>query len=405
MTGSVRFERAPHAILARRSQLLAQLPSFAPDASQHDMNNEYDIIIIGSGIAGVGLAAALGEGRKVLILEQESRPAFHSTGRSAAIFIQNYGNAAIRALSSASAAMFHDPDPTLFPYPLLSQRGMMYVADEDGLEHHRHHLDAAQGMVSITPDEAIAKVPALRREKLAAAAFEADAQDVDVAALHEGWLRRTRALGAVLKTDAQVVSAERVGDRWRVEAAGGPFHAPIVVNAAGAWADDLARRCGVATLGLTPMRRSIAVLPAPEHYDPTRWPLVADSAEGWYLKPDAGKLYVSPAEEIPVEPHDAFVDDMILAEGLWRFEQAIDFPVTRVERSWAGLRTFAPDRTPVAGFDPKAEGFFWLAGQGGYGIQTSPALSALSAALVKGERPPAGLEAVAETLSPGRFST
>jgi D-arginine dehydrogenase len=367
------------------------------------MSNKYDIIIVGSGIAGIGVAAALSPGRKVLILEQEERHGYHSTGRSAAIFIQNYGNATIRALSAASARLFSKGDARWFSHPLLTRRGMLSVASQDGLEDHRALLDESQDLVVLTLDEAIAMVPALRRDWLAAAAYEAGAQDIDVSALHEGWLRRAKANGAHLSVNTALLNARRQGGQWLVQTDSGEVSAPVLVNAAGAWADDVARRAGVATIGLQPMRRTIGVLPAPDGCDISAWPLIADSAEGWYAKPDAGKLYVSPADETPVEPHDAWVDDMSLAEGLYRFEQAMDIPVTRVERSWAGLRTFAPDRTPVAGFDPSADGFFWLAGQGGYGIQTSPALSALAAALVQGHEPTAGLEAAAKALSPARF--
>lgn len=368
------------------------------------MNTDFDIIIIGAGIAGVGLAAALGPGHRIAILEQEERAAYHSTGRSAAIFIRNYGNAVIRTLSGASAPLFELGDSALFAHPLLTPRGVLNVANEEGLAHHAAMLVGSEGLEELSAEQAHAMVPALRIERIAAAAYERDAQDIDVAALHEGWLRRARGAGATVMLRTPLVRADRVNGAWRVMTAQGDLTAPILVNAAGAWADHVAGLAGVAKLGLVPMRRSMAVLPAPERYDISAWPLVADSAEGWYVKPDAGKLYVSPAEQIPVEPHDAFVDDMVLAEGLDRFEQAFDIPVTRVERSWAGLRTFAPDRTPVAGFDGGAEKFFWLAGQGGYGIQTAPALSALAAALVTGASPPDGLERIVAALSPRRFS-
>jgi D-arginine dehydrogenase len=366
------------------------------------MNTDFDIVIVGAGIAGVGLAAALGPGWKVAILEQEPRPGYHSTGRSAAIYIRNYGNAVIRALNAASAPLFERGDPSLFPYPLLTPRGVLNVADADGLARHEAMLEGSHGMQILTREQALALVPALRPEKLAAAALERDAQDIDVSALHEGWLRKAKANGAALMSGTPMLSAARAGGIWRIETGAVTLTAPILVDAAGAWADDVARRAGVAPLGLQPMRRSIAVIPAPAAYDIAGWPLIADSAEGWYAKPDAGKLYVSPAEEVPVEPHDAYVDDMVLAEGLWRFEQAMDFPVTRVERSWAGLRTFAPDRTPVNGF--AKDGFFWLAGQGGYGIQTSPAMSSLAASLIRGEQPTDGLEALVPELSPKRFA-
>jgi D-arginine dehydrogenase len=188
-----------------------------------------------------------------------------------------------------------------------------------------------------------------------------------------------------------------------IETPGARIEARAVINAAGAWADEIAAIFGVRPVGLTPMRRSIAVLPAPAGFAIGKWPLVSETADRWYFKPDAGRLLVSPAEEEPVPPQDAAVDDMVLAEGLDRYERAVTTPVTRVERSWAGLRTFAPDRSPVVGFDPEVEGFFWLAGQGGYGIQTSPALSALAADLFA-RRPPAScLESILEALSPARF--
>jgi D-arginine dehydrogenase len=362
-----------------------------------------DIAIIGAGIAGVGLAAALADAGQVLLIEQEARPGHHATGRSAAVFIQNYGNDAIRVLTRASRDYFLRADAAIFSVPLLSPRKILFVADEAT----RHHLDellaAAQGLREIGSDDALALVPILRRDWLAAAALEEHASDIDVDALHQGWLRKAKAAGASLLTDAPVTAGERRDGRWLLETAGGRVSARIVVNAAGAWADTVARCCGVAPVGLTPLRRSMAVLPAPEGHDTRDWALTADAADRWYMKPETGRLLVSPADEDPVEPHDAFADDMVLAEGLHRFEQAVTMPVTRVEGNWAGLRTFAPDRTPVAGFDPSREGFFWLAGQGGYGMQTAPALSSFAAALVEEHPLPDELETLVPVLSPARF--
>lgn len=363
-----------------------------------------DIVIIGAGIAGAGLAAALGRGPKVVLVEQESQPGYHSTGRSAAIFIQNYGNAAIQGLSRASAPMFAGADPQYFPSPLLSPRGLLFVADEAEAARHEERFASAEGITRLDPPEAASMVPLLKAGRIAAAAYEADAQDIDVNALHQGWLRQAKDAGARLITDAPVHGGRRIGGHWVVAAGDREIAAPVVVNAAGAWADRLAETFGVAPVGLTPMRRTIGVLPAPEGHIPDHWPLVADSGEQWYFKPEAGRLLVSPADEDPVEPHDAFVDDMVLAEGLYRYEQAVNVPVTRVERSWAGLRTFAPDRTPIAGYDAAVEGFFWLAGQGGYGIQTSPALSALAAALVKRGAVPRQLADLVAAVSPARFA-
>ena len=362
-----------------------------------------DVAIVGAGIAGAGLAADLAGDFDVVLIEQESRPGYHSTGRSAAIFIQNYGNAAIRALTRASLPLFSRPDTALFPMPLLSPRGMLYVAGEEGLDQHAALLAEGEDLRELSLDEARTMVPLLRPEWLCAAAYEHDAQDIDVAALHQGWLKKAKAGGARIITDAALTAARFDKGRWLVETRAGTIDAGIIVNAAGAWADVVAKASGLSPLGVQPMRRTMAMLPVPPELDFARWPLISDSAEGWYAKPEAGRLQVSPDDEDPVEAHDAFVDDMVLAEGLYRFEQAMDFPVTRVETSWAGLRSFAPDRTPVAGFDPTAEGFFWLAGQGGYGIQTAPALSHLAGQLIRCASIGGELAGFVPALSPARF--
>ncbi|MDQ6435018.1 FAD-binding oxidoreductase [Mesorhizobium sp. LHD-90] len=364
---------------------------------------ETDVLVIGAGIAGAGVAADLARDFRVVIVEREDRPGYHSTGRSAALFIQNYGNAVIRTLTRASAPLFHGADRGLFPHPLLSQRGVLYVASAETAEEYAKLLAEAEGIREISIAEAMAMVPILRKETLVSASYEEDAQDIDVAALHQGWLKAAKARGVRLVTDNGVLSAERTEGRWIVETRDFRIAAPVVVNASGAWADTVARSFGIEPVGLQPLRRSMAVLPGPEGYDIRRWPLLNDAAETWYAKPDGGRLFVSPSDEDPVEPHDAFPDDMVLAEGLHRFEQAVTMPVTHVERSWAGLRTFAPDRTPVAGFDRTADGFFWLAGQGGYGIQTSPGLSRLAGALIRRATLPAEMEAIVPALSPNRF--
>lgn len=363
-----------------------------------------DAVIIGAGIAGVGLAAELAGDYKTVILEMESRPAYHSSGRSMAIFIRNYGNTVIRALNAASAPLFENPDKALFPNPLITQRGVLTIAGEGSRPDLDAQLAQADGLVEITPDEAVAMIPIIRRELLVGAAYERDAQDIDATALHDGWLRKARAAGVQLLTDAPLTRAERVNGKWRIETPKAIVTANTIVNASGAWADLVAERCGVNPLGIRPMRRSVAVLPPPPGPDCSRWPLLDDVSESWYMKPEAGRIYVSPAEEIPVEPHDAFVDDMVLAEGLDRFSQATTYELARLESSWAGLRSFAPDRSPVCGYSDKAQGFFWLAGQGGYGIQTSPALSRLAGQLIRRVEPDAALLSVVAALSPTRFS-
>lgn len=364
-----------------------------------------DIVIVGAGMAGAGLAAELARDHKVVVIEMENRPGYHTTGRSAAIFIQNYGNAAIRALSRVSAAWYAEAHLALFPNPLLSPRGCLFVAEAVGLEKHRALMAEDDGLEEISPDEAVRLVPVLKRERILAACYERSSSDIDVAALHQGWLKQAKGFGTRLLTDAPLVSASRVAGVWRLETPAGQVEAPVLVDAAGAWADRVAASCNVAPVGLQPLRRSMAVVPSPDEASSRHWPLFGDSADAWYCKPDGGRLLVSPSEEDPVEPHDAFPDDMTLAEGLDRFQQAVTFPVTRVERSWAGLRTFAPDRTPVVGFDPSAEGFFWLAGQGGYGIQTAPGLSLLAGSLIRRASPAAGLNPFVAALSPDRFRT
>ena len=245
-------------------------------------------------------------------------------------------------------------------------------------------------------------MPILRADRIAAAMIERNARGIDVDLLLQGYARLLRARAGRIETGAAVSGLSQSAGLWHVDTAQGPHSATIVVNAAGGWADEVATLAGVPRAGLQPYRRSAAIIPAPEGYETEHWPIFGSIAETWYAKPEAGKLMVSPADEDPVAPHDAWADDMVLAEGLHRFEQAVTVPVTRVEHSWAGLRTFAPDRTPVVGFDPQAEGFFWLAGQGGYGVQTAPALSRLTAALIAGGVPDVP-DHVLAAMAPGRF--
>jgi len=367
------------------------------------VDHKVDIAVIGAGIAGIGIGAELARSRSVIVLEAEERPGYHSTGRSAAIYLKHYGNATIRQLTARSEAFYRNPPAEVTETPLLSPRGELMLSDGSDDDLFSQHVEGSPLLTEISPKEALAMVPILRPEKVRRAAIE-DASDIDVNALHQGWIRLMRKRGGTLLCDARVSSLKHENGRWLIESPAGTVSAAIVVNAAGAWADKVAAMAGLTPIGLTPCRRSMAVLPAPEGYDVTGWPLFGPARELWYCKAEAGTLYVSPAEEDPVEPHDAYPDDMVLAEGLDRFEQAVTITVNRIERSWAGLRTFARDRTPVIGFDPSAEGFFWLAGQGGYGIQTSPAASRLAAGLVLGEGPGSDDEqTVIASLNPGRF--
>ena len=348
------------------------------------MTQTADILVIGGGIAGIGAAAHLAADAGIVVVEAEDAPGHHATGRSAAIFVRNYGNAVLRALNAASAPVLDDPDDWC-DGPVLSRRGEMTVATDVELPDFERYLDGAEGIAEISPREAVARFPLLRADRIAKAAIEEEASDIDVDRLLQGYARLLRRRGGRIVTGARVEGLTRTGGTWRAETARGAFEASIVVNAAGAWADTVAGMAGVEQIGLVPMRRSAVIVPVDR--DVTGWAMVAGAAETWYAKPDAGKLMISPADEDPMEPHDAWPDDLVLAEGIDRFERMTTMRVTRVERSWAGLRTFAPDRTPVVGFAPDAPGFFWLAGQGGYGIQTSPALSRLTADLIAGRDP------------------
>lgn len=349
-------------------------------------------IIIGGGIAGATSAAALAPHCDVTLLEAENAVGYHASGRSAALFEEFYGSEVVRALNRASKA-------THEAMGVLSPRGLLMVATES--EADAFHRDAANmGLTPITPAEATAKVPILSPE-VTLAAYRGGASDIDTDKLLQGFLRIARSHGAQVATGARVTALTR-GDGWTVETKGETFRTDMVVNAAGAWADQVARLAGVRPVGLTPLRRSMARLPAPGGHDVSSWPVLFGAGESWYAKPDAGGWIVSPAEEDASEPMDAWADDMVIAEGLARYEAHVTEPVTRVETTWAGLRTFAPDRALVIGEAPDSEGFFWMAGQGGYGLQTSPAAGQLLAALAMGQKPGLGMSDV-DRLSPARF--
>lgn len=370
------------------------------------MAQEYDVLVIGAGMAGASAGAEVSAHAKVAVLEREERPGYHSTGRSAAVYIANYGNTTIRKLNRASRPFYDNPPPGFSENPLLTPQGLLYLA-RPGCEHMlQEFLDESNGIEEISPAQALTHVPVLRAEMIARAAFEVDVMAMDVDSIHQGYLRLLKRNQGQVICNAEVKVLQHHDGIWQVETPVGTFSAPIVVNAAGAWADQIATLAGAEPVGLTPLRRSAAIVVPPAGVAVEGWPLGVDCEETYYFKPEAGKLLVSPSDETPVEPHDAFPDDLDLAEGIDRFEQAVNFEVTHVEHRWAGLRTFAPDRSTVVGFDPDVSGFFWLAGQGGYGIQTAPAMAELAASLIRGAGVPVELAAQdfsAEEVSPARF--
>ena len=351
-----------------------------------------DFLIIGAGVAGASLAYHLSGQGKVIILEREDHPGYHSTGRSAAVYNSNYGPRLMRVMSKASGPFFFNPPQGFTETPLLTPLGVMFVAREDqtaGLEAMLAELsELTDDMQPISVAEAISRAPILRDGYVAAAAYDDSTKDMDVNAIHAGYLRGARAHGVEVITNAEVSALEHTTHGWRVTTSAGEFRAPIVVNAAGAWADVVATLAGARPIGLLPKRRTAIVIDAPPGVTLSTWCAVADADEQWYYKPDAGQILASPADETPVPPQDIQPDELDIATLVDRLQTATTLEVKRINRSWAGLRSFVEDKCPVVGFAPYPEGFFWLAGQGGYGIQTSYAMGKTAAALMTGNPVP-----------------
>lgn len=361
-----------------------------------------DALVIGAGIAGLSLAAELARTHRVAVLESEAQPGYHATGRSAAVFSESYGGPAIRALSRASRAFFFDPPEGFCDAPLLTPRGCLHVARADQLGSFERFLQRADLPATarpLTPGEARRRSPLLRPDYVAAALFDPGECDIDVHALLHGYLRLLRQRGSRLATRAQAVRIERANGLWQVHAADAAvWRAPLLINAAGAWADQIADMAGAATIGLSPRRRTALLIDAPAASSPASsglasWPLTIDIDEQFYFKPDAGRLLLSPADETPASAADALPEDWDVAVAVERFEAATTLAVQRIHSRWAGLRSFVGDRIPVVGPAGDAPGFFWYAAQGGYGLQIAPALARLAAALVRGEPAPADIEA------------
>ena len=355
-----------------------------------------DFAVIGGGIAGISAAARLAPHGEVVVFERESALGYHASGRSAALFEERYGLASTIALNRASREIHRTIEGGV-----LSPRGLMLVSSGDDTELFARDL-AAMELPEITPAEAKAIVPILRSDRLARAAFHEEAWDIDTDRLIQAFARLARQNGGRIVTKTAVTAIERTMTGWRLTAGDDAIEARILVNAAGAWADGIATLSGITPIGLKPLRRSMARIPAPGGHDMSRWPMILAAGETWYAKPDAGQLLVSPADEDLVEPHDAWADDLTIAEGLARYEAMVDTPVTRVTATWAGLRTFSPDKSLVIGPDPEDAAFFWCAGQGGYGMQTSPAAAECLAAHVTGASHTLDRDVVAQ-LAPARF--
>jgi D-arginine dehydrogenase len=369
-----------------------------------------DVLVIGAGMAGASAAAHLAMSARVIVLEAEDQPGYHSTGRSAALFSETYGNLPVRLLTRAGRGFYETQAGGLAEYPILGPRGALIFA----MPGQEQRLDAAWAELApldptirrLDATQTRALVPALRPDKVVGAIHEPGAMDIDVHGLHTAYLRLLRRHGGRLATGARVERLTRNGAAWHAATPAGDFAAPIVVDAAGAWADRVAGLAGLPPVGIVPKRRTALIVAAPPDHDFAGWPLTIDAAETGYFKPEAGKLLVSPADETPVMASDIQPEEIDVAVAIDRLIERTTITVHRVERKWAGLRSFAADKTPVVGFDPLGPGFFWLAGQGGYGIQAAEGLACVAAALIaRGELPAgftaAGLDAAA--LSPARL--
>lgn len=369
------------------------------------MRFDADVVVVGGGIAGAGVAAELSADHRVILLEHEEQAGIHATGRSAALHSEIYGNACIRALTQASRAFFLEGGSATY----AQARGCLHIATKhqlSRLESFARQPSVASVVRRIDGKQARDRVPVLRADHVVAALEERHAYDLDVDAIHRSYLSLLRQNGGSLRCSSQVTALDNEGGTWLVT--GGQHHtrARIVINAAGAWGDVVAARAGVRPVGLEPRRRTALTVDPPIGVDPRSWPAVIDIDEQFYFKPEAGRVLMSPADETPSDPCDAYPEDMDIAIAVDRVQRVADIPVRRIAHSWAGLRTFAADKTPVVGFDPDVPGFFWLVGQGGYGIQTSPALSRLAAELVRGRAIPCDLvdRGIAEDdLSPRRL--
>lgn len=373
------------------------------------MAEQTDFLIIGGGIAGASVGYWLAPHGRVTLLERESQPGYHSTGRSAAVFMESYGTPQVRALTMASRSFMEQPPAGFNEHPLLAPRCAMMVATQGQDALLMEHWEVLRGLSPraqlLDSAAACARVPVLRPEKVLGAVFEPDAADMDVHAIHQGYLRGLRRAGGAVVCNAEVTALQHAAGRWQVQAGGLTFEAPVVINAAGAWADVVAALAGLPGIGLEPRRRSAFIFAPPPGLTSATWPLTIGVGEDWYFKPDAGMLLGSPANADPVAPQDIQPEELDIALAIDRIQAMTSLTIRRPTRTWAGLRSFVADGDLVGGFDPQAAGFFWLAAQGGYGIQTSAAMGEACAALVRGLPLPQRIAAYglsAEMLSPAR---
>lgn len=367
-----------------------------------------DFVVVGGGIAGASAGYELAGRGSVVLLEQEQTTGYHTTGRSAALYTESYETGPVRALTMASRSFFEDPPAGITETPLLSPLPVLFIARDDQLALLDELVDAAGHLVRlerIDRDGLQDVCPALRSDQIAGGLLEHGSMEIDVHALHQGFLTGMRSRGGQVLTGTPASTIERDGDGWTVTAGGLVIKTPVVVDAAGAWCDDVAALAGIDPMGLQPYRRTAFTF-APGEHDITTWPMVVDADEDFYFKPERTQLMGSLAEETPMPPHDVRPEEIDVALAIERITTAASLDITHVARTWAGLRTFARDRLPVVGFEPDSPGFFWLGGQGGYGIMTAPALGRAAAGLICDATIPQDLRdrgVSAAVMSPERF--
>lgn len=362
----------------------------------NDLITIADIAIVGAGMAGASLAAEIGDGAQVALIEGEAQPGYHSTGRSAAFWQETYGGPAVQPLTTASFRYLDD-------HGFLRDRTAIHIAEPAGMPaivRLKDELGAIVDLQPMAPGQLAERIPGLR-PGFAGGLAEPSCRDIDVAGLHAHYLARARGHGSRLLTDARLLSVSREGGLWRIATSAGEVRAVILVDAAGAWADDVAVMAGAGPIGIVPFRRTVIQLQV-DPAAPADLPLVMDAEERFYFKPEAGgRIWLSPHDETPTPPCDAAPDEIDIAVAIDRFERVIDWQIIRRERAWAGLRSFAPDRVPVYGFDRRMPGFFWFAGQGGFGIQTAPAAAMIAAASLLDRMSPLPIDI--ERYGPRRF--
>ena len=355
-----------------------------------------DVVIIGGGIAGMSACAQLAPYVKVVLLEAEPELCYHSSGRSAATYIEDYGNRVTKELNKASLTFLKSESQGF-----LAKRGLLLLGKK-GEETHFQTDSEDLGLKYISVNEAFKLVPALNKEGITRQAYRPDVYDIDTNKLYDYYRQSALEHGAQIRKKTKLIAANKKNKKWAIESSDGDIAASVLINAAGAWADQVAELCGVSKLNIRPYKRSIARMQAPKGMDVQNWPMIDGVGETWYAKPDAGNLIISPADKEMVDPHDAWADDETLAVGVESFQGVINVPIDRMLSNWAGLRSFAPDGNLVIGPDKNNPSFFWFAGQGGYGFQTAAAASQLLSDLFL-ERTVSVEREILEALLPGRF--